>query len=241
MEPVSKSFGYTGVVSVVEDNLQTIRREVEVAAGRTGRDPSGIRIVAVSKTFPAEAVEEAARCGQTRFGENRVQEAQGKIPEVRHAGLEWHLIGHLQSNKVRQAIELFDIVETVDSEKLARRLDRVCGETGRTLRILVQANIGEEEQKAGADLGALEPLIRAVVPLEHLQLRGLMAIPPFFEDPELSRPYFRRLASLRDQMQDRVGIPLPELSMGMSSDFAVAVEEGATIVRIGTAIFGRRG
>lgn len=183
---------------------------------------------------------EAAQLGQALFGENRVQEAESKIPAVQRPGLEWHLIGHLQSNKVRQAVEIFDVVETVDSEKLARRLNRICEEAGKTLRVFIQVNIGEEEQKSGIDIGDVDGLVKSVGSLDHLELRGLMAIPPFGDDPEESRPYFRRLAVLRDQLEARLGVPLPELSMGMSSDFAVAVEEGATIVRIGTGIFGKR-
>ena len=237
---LSKPIGYTEPVSGLESNLARIRREIEAAARRSARDPSSIRVLAVSKTFPAERVVEAAELGQALFGENRVQEAESKIPAVRRPGLEWHLIGHLQSNKVRQAARIFDVIQTVDSQKLAHRLDRICEEQNRKLKVLIQVNIGEEEQKSGIDIGDVEELVRIVTPLEHLELRGFMAIPPLFGDPELSRPYFRRLAALRAQIEARLGLSFPELSMGMSSDFSVAVEEGATIVRIGTGIFGER-
>lgn len=228
-------------MSPLAASLHEIRAAIEAAARRSERDPSEVRILAVSKTFPAHRVEEAARLGQTMFGENRVQEAQGKIPEVHASGLEWHLIGHLQSNKVRQAVTLFDVIQSIDSRKLARRLELACVETGKRMPVLIQANIGEEAQKSGVDLGGLDELAEYVASLEHLQLRGLMAIPPFFEDPERSRPYFRRLEELRRKIEDRHAISLPELSMGMSSDYVIAVEEGATIVRVGTALFGKRG
>ena len=224
----------------IEANLRRIREQIETAARKAGRDPGEVRLLAVSKTFGAERVEEVVRLGQTLFGENRIQEAQTKIPAVNRPGLEWHLIGHLQSNKVRQAVGLFDVIESVDTEKLARRLDHVCSEEDRTLQVLIQTNIGDEEQKSGVSADALLPLVRVVASLEHLDLRGLMAIPPFFEDPECTRPYFRRLFELRSRVEDRLGLRLPELSMGMSQDFPVAVEEGATIVRVGTALFGRR-
>ncbi len=221
-------------------NLEEVRGQVDAAAQRSGRKPKDIRILAVSKSFPAEAVVEVARCGQRLFGESRVQEAGDKIPAVAQPGIEWHLVGHLQSNKVRQAVELFDVVQSLDSEKLARRLNRVCADMGKSLSVFVQVNIGGEFRKHGIDPGEAESLVSQVDRLEHLNLCGLMTIPPYDEDPERSRPYFRRLADLRDWIDRRRDRPLDHLSMGMSGDFAVAIEEGATMIRVGTAIFGAR-
>lgn len=213
---------------------------MEAAARRSGRDPEDIQILAVSKSFPAEAVVEVARCGHRLFGESRVQEAAEKISAVIQPGLEWHLVGHLQSNKVRQAAELFDVVQSLDSERLARRLNRVCGEIGKRVSVFVQVNIGEESQKYGVDPEQTELLVDLVDQLDFLDLCGLMTIPPWDQDPERSRPYFRRLAAMRDRISRQRSRPLDQLSMGMSGDFTVAIEEGATLIRIGTAIFGGR-
>jgi pyridoxal phosphate enzyme (YggS family) len=199
-----------------------------------------VRLLAVSKTFPAEAVDAAAAAGQRLFGENRVQEAAEKIPRVANPGLEWHLIGHLQSNKARRAVELFDVVETVDSERIARSLDRCAAELGKVLPVLLEVNIGEEAQKSGVAVNDVVSLVHCVDNLPHLKLTGLMAIPPFDENPEASRPYFRRLAGLVREAESSLGRALPHLSMGMSHDFQAAVEEGATIVRVGTGVFGVR-
>ena len=208
------------------------------AALRSGRDPASVRLVAVTKTFPVETVQAAYGCGLRDFGENRVQEFQQKIPRLHTPEAAFHLIGHLQSNKVRPAIA-FDWIETVDSERLARRLSRAASESGKVLSVLIEVKLGEEETKTGISENRLRELVAAVTPLPGLALRGLMTMPPYTEDPEGAKPFFRRLRELRDCL--RVEFPdLRELSMGMSRDFRSAIEEGATIVRIGTALFGPR-
>lgn len=222
-------------------NLEHVRAQLAAAAHSAGRDPSEVRLLAVTKTFPVDVVREAVKAGQMLFGENRVQEAQLKIPELQDKNLEWHLIGHLQSNKARAAVELFDVIETIDSEKIARRVDRICGELDRRMPVLIEVNIGEEPQKEGVAPAQVKALARLIDGLPQLELRGLMALPPFSDDPEHSRPYFRRLADLLKELNDGRPCPLTELSMGMSSDFVVAIEEGATLVRVGTSIFGERG
>jgi len=230
---------YLKVVSQIQENLRRVQAEVVDACRSCGRNPTEVRLVAVSKTFPPEGVIEAADAGQIDFGENRVQEARDKVPGVGRPGLRWHLIGHLQSNKVRQAVELFDLVQTVDSSRIALRLDRVCGELGKVMPVLVEVNIAEEPQKAGVQPSEVKELLDLMGTLENLDPVGLMAIPPFSDVPEDSRPHFRRMAGLWAQLKAQVP-NLKELSMGMSSDFRIAIEEGATIVRVGTAIFGHR-
>lgn len=193
-----------------------------------------VTLVAVSKTHPSEAVRDALSAGQMIFGENKVQEGEWKRPEV-GAG-EWHLIGHLQSNKARKAIKIFDVIETVDSVDLAQRLDRICGEENRDrLGVFVQVDLGGEDSKSGADVADVPNIIAAISESAHLELKGLMTVPPFFENAEDARPFFARLRSLRDEFAPGTG-----LSMGMSHDMDVAIEEGATHVRVGTAIFGTR-
>lgn len=221
-------------------NLERVLARIGDAATRVGRNPEDVRLVAVSKTFPPAKIRAVAEFGHRRFGENRVQEAKEKIPQLEDLDLEWHLVGPLQSNKAKPAVELFDVIQSVDRLKLAARLDRYAGERGLRLPVLIEVNVGEEPQKAGVVPAELEPLARSVLELPNLELRGLMAIPPFLEDPESVRPYFRKLRELRDELEQRLEVALPDLSMGMSSDFEVAVEEGATIVRVGTAIFGER-
>jgi len=204
---------------------------MERAAARSRRDPHSITLVAVTKVFPASAIREAYEAGIVDFGENYVQEFESKEPEVRDLhGARFHLIGHLQSNKARRAFELFQVIETVDSTKLARRLN----ETARPLDILLEVKLAPEEAKSGADPSELPALIESVRASENLRLLGLMTVPPWTEDGEQSRPYFRRLAELASKYG------LPHLSMGMSHDFEVAIEEGATLIRIGTALFGKR-
>ncbi len=220
--------------------LEAVRRRIGEAARRAGRDPGGVRLVAVGKTWPAPVVARAVRAGVTDLGENRVQEAAAKKPEIPPA--RWHMIGPLQSNKARLALETFDVIQTIDRPRIAERLGRLL-ETdwpGRRLPVLLEINVGGEPQKAGALPADAETVARTVLRWSGLELRGLMTVPPFSEDPEASRPFFAELAALRERLQDRLGHPLPELSMGMSHDFEVAIEEGATIVRVGTAIFGRR-
>jgi len=229
------------MVADIADRLAGVRRRVVVAAAECGRGPRSVTLIAVGKTFPAEVVRMAVEAGAVDLGENRVQEAVAKKPEV--PGAKWHLIGPLQRNKTRAALEVFDIVHTLDRPELADRLQLLLGEhwPDRRLDVLVEVNIGSEPQKAGTlpDKGA--GLVRHAIGCDRLAVRGLMAIPPWQDDPEASRPYFKALRELRDDIQQDVGVALPELSMGMSHDFEVAIAEGATMVRVGTAIFGPRG
>jgi len=221
---------------VLAENIRSVSSRIKAACQRAGRDPSDVNLVAVSKTHPPEIIREAMASGLTVFGENKVQEAESKIAELGRQGLEWHLIGHLQSNKARRAVELFDVIQSVDSTELAQRLDRICGETGRnSLPILVQVDLAGEATKSGIPAAEFPRLIDVIATCKHLSLKGLMMLPPYFDDPEATRPYFRRLRDLRDRL-----MPGGELSMGMSHDFEVAIEEGSTTVRVGTAIFGER-
>lgn len=224
----------------IRANLEKVRGQITETALACGRDPASVDLLAVSKTFGPEVVDVAAAAGQTAFGENRVQEAEGKIPLVKTPEINWHLIGHLQSNKARRAVQLFDVIESVDSEKLARILDRDAAEQGKRLLVFVEVNVGEESQKSGVPPSELLQTLRVVASLDHLELLGLMAIPPWSDDPEMSRPYFRRLAALLDEVNRALAVPLRQLSMGMSHDFKVAIQEGSTLVRVGTAIFGER-
>ena len=211
--------------------FRSVRERIGNAALRAGRDPSAVTLVAVTKVFPASAILEAYDLGLRDFGENYVQEFEGKHPEVAHlAGARFHLIGHLQSNKARRAAELFHAVQTVDTARLARRLD----EAGRPLAILLEVKLSPEQAKSGAAPEDLPALLETARGCAHLRLEGLMTMPPWSEDPEQSRPYFSRLRELAERHR------LPRLSMGMSHDLEVAIEEGATVVRVGTAIFGRR-
>lgn len=223
-------------------NVSRVREQMAEAAARSDRDPASVRLVAVTKTFPAETVQAAYECGLRDFGENRVQEFCEKLPNLHTPDAVSHLIGHLQSNKVRPAMA-FDWIETVDSERLARRLSQAALEAGKTLSVLIEVKLGEEEAKTGVSDAGLPKLVSCVAALPNLALRGLMGMPPWSENPEDSRPYFRRLRELRDRLQQAVftgSVDLKELSMGMTRDFHVAIEEGATIVRIGTALFGPR-
>jgi hypothetical protein len=222
-----------------------ILARIEAAARRAGRDPSGVTLVAVSKTHPAALVGEAAAAGLRDFGENRVQEAEAKAAESKTSapGLRWHLIGNLQANKARRAARLFDLIHSVDSAALVARLERVCGEEGRgSLDVLVQVDLAGEETKSGAPVEELPAVFEALGACVRVRCRGLMVLPPFFEDAEAARPYFQRLRGLRDEWGGRgaFGGGVGELSMGMSHDYEVAVEEGATLVRVGTALFGGR-
>ncbi len=221
------------IAANIAANLERLRADIADEARRAGRDPATVRLMAVSKTFPPAAVREAALAGQRLFGENRVQEAEEKIPVVADPSLEWHLIGHLQSNKVNRAVELFDAIQSLDSPKLAAKVGRAAIERGKSLDVYIQINIGDEPQKYGVSADQLPEMIETVKAHPSLVLRGLMAIPPFDADP---RPHFRRLRQLRDA----AATPMTELSMGMSGDWRAAVQEGSTLIRIGTAIFGRR-
>jgi pyridoxal phosphate enzyme (YggS family) len=212
-------------------NLALVRERIARAADRVRRDPAGITLLAVTKVFPAAVIREAYELGLREFGENYVQEFEGKAPEVADlAGARFHLIGHLQSNKSRRASELFQVIQTVDSPKLARRLQ----EAGRPLDVMLEVKLSEEQAKSGAGPSDLPALIAAVRDCSNLQLLGLMTMPPWSDDPEVSRPYFRQLRELAEQHA------LPQLSMGMSHDLEAAIEEGSTCVRVGTALFGRR-
>jgi pyridoxal phosphate enzyme (YggS family) len=232
-----------GLSARAEDVLGRIVR----AARRAGRAPEDVTLVAVSKTHPAALVREAAAAGLRDFGENRLQEAEGKIAELKDVpGLRWHLIGHLQPNKARRAARLFDLIHSVDSAALVARLERLCAEDGRdVLDVLVQVDLAGEETKSGATEEELSAVFEALSGCVRVRCRGLMTLPPFFEDAERVRPYFRRLRELRDEWGARGAfggvVGAAELSMGMSHDFEVAVEEGATLVRVGTSVFGERG
>ena len=226
-------------------NVAEVRQRIVAAAYRAGRDPSEITLMAVSKTFPAESIREAYQSGLRVFGENRVQEFSGKAPSLADLpGTEWHMIGHLQSNKATAAAEVFTAVDSLDSLKLAEKLNAEAGKLGKKLSALVEINVGGETAKSGLapHCGELEELVTAAPRLEHLDFRGLMTIPPFAEEVEQARPYFRRLRALRDQIAGRhlPAIRMDTLSMGMSHDFEIAIEEGSTCVRVGTAIFGER-
>ena len=226
----------------IATNLEAVRRRIHAAAQRAGRQPSDITLVAVSKTFTADDVRRAANAGVRIFGENRVQEGLQKIDALADLQLEWHLIGHLQSNKARRAAAVFDCIHSVDGLDLIDRLDRGAADAGRRPRVLIQVDLAHEATKHGADAPAVEALARQALERPHLDLRGLMIVPPLPDEAEASRPWFRALRELRDTLVAR-GIPadrLRELSMGMSDDFEVAIEEGATLVRVGSAIFGRR-
>jgi len=233
--------------SAIAVNLARVRERIARAAEHAGRDPAEITLVAVSKTFPAAAIREAYAAGVRHFGENRVQEWEAKHPLVADLAATWHLVGHLQTNKARRAARLFHTVDSLDSWKLAQKLDAAVAELAASgprrevvLPVLIEVRLAPEETKHGVEPEELPALAEAVLGLRHLELRGLMCIPPLLVDPEQVRPYFRRLRTLRDDLQQRLGRPLPELSMGMSHDFEVAIQEGATQVRLGTAIFGAR-
>ena len=222
--------------------LAQVRAQIDAAAIKCGRSPHEVTLIAISKTHPASLVREAIELGATDIGENRVQEAEQKINEVGRRAARWHLVGHLQANKARRAVHLFDVIHSLDSVELARRLDRFCDKESRDLSVLIQVDLGHEETKSGIDETELPQLIEGLSELKHLRLAGLMTLPPFFDDPEQARPFFRRLRELRDDLAARgaFGDQKGELSMGMTNDFEVAIEEGATMVRVGTAIFGNR-
>ncbi len=242
----------------IAGNIAQIRQRMAAAALRAGRRPEEIALMAVSKTMPGDRIREAFEAGQRLFGENRVQEFQAKHAELSAASpmvasvavckvfdierARFHLIGHLQSNKAAKAAELFHAVDSVDSLRLAERIDAAAANLGKTLFILIEINIGGEAAKSGVEPGSAElvRLLEAAPRLPNLEIRGLMTVPPFTEDPEGSRPYFRRLRELRDRLAIETKLELPELSMGMSHDYEVAIEEGSTCVRVGTAIFGAR-
>jgi PLP dependent protein len=230
-------------VNNIGQNLQWIKERMTIAADSCGRSPDDILLLAISKTFPIEAVAQAVEAGLRHFGENRVQEAEAKILHFHQiVKLEWHLVGHLQSNKAKRAAELFDVIHSVDNAKLAAKLDQACGELRKSLSILLQVDLGKEVTKFGADVNQVREIVAAVSHLKNIRLDGLMTIPPFFENPDDSRPFFVQLREMRDTLEsDQPGcLGKKHLSMGMSHDFEAAIQEGATIVRIGTAVFGSR-
>jgi len=228
-------------MSGIAERLTEVRQRVVKAAIAAGRDPSMITLIAVGKTFSAEIVGEAVVAGAADLGENRVQEAVAKRPLVPPA--RWHLIGPLQRNKAKAAIATFDVIHTLDRPELADRLQALLHEhrPEHRMEVLLEINVGCEPQKAGALPDEAEDLLLHALTCDRLVVRGLMAIPPWGDDPEASRPHFRALCELRDELQQKVEVSLPDLSMGMSHDFEIAIAEGATMVRVGTAIFGRRG
>ncbi len=226
-------------MTALSDRLQAIRDRITAAAQRCGRDPASVELLAVSKTFPVEAIREALDAGQLLFGENKVQEILLKAPQL-PANLHWHLIGHLQSNKVRKVLPHVKSIHSIGSLDLARDVDRIAAELGLFPQVYIEVNLAAESSKHGFSADQLRASLEALYSLKRLEIQGLMCIPPFDADPTLSRPYFTRLRELRDELAQSGGAPLPRLSMGMSHDFEIAIEEGATIVRVGSAIFGNR-
>ncbi|MFY9611708.1 MAG: YggS family pyridoxal phosphate-dependent enzyme [Blastocatellia bacterium] len=226
----------------IRDRLARVREEIAGAAHRAGRSAKDITLIAVSKTFDSDTVQRAVDAGALDLGENRVQEAATKVGVIKASNLRWHLIGHLQSNKARQAVSIFDVIHTIDSRDLVERLDRIAVELDRWPAVLVQVDLAGEPTKSGATESELPAIVEALDSASHLDFRGLMTLPPFFDSPELARSYFRRLREILDGLNRArtTERKLSELSMGMSHDFVVAIEEGATMVRVGNAIFGAR-
>jgi pyridoxal phosphate enzyme (YggS family) len=226
----------------ISARLSAVRAQIAAAARRSNRAPEDVKLVVVSKTHPPDIISLAIAAGVSDLGENRIQEAEDKIAVVGRNAARWHLIGHLQSNKARRAVSLFDLIHSVDSAELARRLERMCVDEDREqLPVLVQLNLAGEASKSGISSGELPRLAEVIASCSHLRLTGLMTVPPFLAETEKVRPIFRRLRELRDELKSQGMFAGPgELSMGMTHDFPVAIEEGATIVRIGTAIFGER-
>ncbi|MBU0665546.1 MAG: YggS family pyridoxal phosphate-dependent enzyme [Proteobacteria bacterium] len=227
---------------MIDHNLQDIRKNISTAALQCGRDPATIRLVAVSKKFPASDIKKAIEAGQFLFGESYIQEAAQKKTEIGDAA-SFHFIGHLQSNKAKLAAQIFQMIETVDRYKLAATLDKELKLQGKTLDVLIQVNIGQEPQKSGVLLQDAEELFKQLIPLSNLKIRGLMTIPPYHDNPEHTRPHFQALRMLAEELKEKgyfFDNNHVELSMGMSSDYTIAIEEGATLIRIGTALFGHR-
>lgn len=226
----------------IRERLALVRQRIARAAQRAGRQAKNVTLIAVSKTFDSVIVRQAIDAGARDLGENRVQEAVSKIEQVGRANIRWHLIGHLQSNKAQQAVETFDVIHTVDSRRLVERLDRYAGEAKRRPVVLLQVDLAREPTKSGADEAELPAIVEALDSAHNLDFKGLMVLPPFFDSPEQTRGYFRRLRELLESFNSNRAPErrLTELSMGMSHDFEVAIEEGSTMVRVGTAIFGER-
>lgn len=229
-------------MSSIARNVESVRGRIHSACSRCGRDPSSVLLIGVTKTVPAPVIREGVAAGLSVLGENYIQEARSKMEVLSDLAVAWHFIGHLQSNKARVAVEAFDWIHTVDRESLARELDRQAHRQGRRVPVLLQVNVGEEVSKNGARIEELEGLFTLLAALDGLAVRGLMALPPYEENPELVRPHFREMRELLDRLRQKASRSeeLTELSMGMSHDFEVAIEEGATMVRVGTALFGSR-
>ena len=223
----------------IAENLQRVRQQMAQAALKAGRPVEEIELVAITKTHPAEKVREAIEAGQTLLGESRVQEARRKIPEL-PSNVRWHFVGHLQKNKVRHALPLFEIIHSVDSLALAEEINRIAQEEGLHPRVLLEVNVAGEGSKFGFAPGMLREQMEPLLALPRLSILGLMTIPPLAEEAEASRKYFAQLRALRDRLQNEFRVDLARLSMGMTDDFPIAIEEGATLVRVGTAIFGER-
>ena len=223
----------------IRHNLESILQQIAEAASRSGRSGESVQLLAVSKTYPSEIIQQAFDAGQIHFGENRVQEALDKIPQL-PSEIQWHLIGHLQKNKIRKILPDCACIHSVDSIKLADAINRISGDLNLTAKIYLQINIAQDEAKFGFSPAEIQPSLDQLQKMEHLQIEGLMTIPEFTDDLEITRSHFSGLRELRDNLSESSGLALPGLSMGMSHDFTVAIEEGATIVRVGSAIFGKR-
>ncbi|OQY14160.1 MAG: YggS family pyridoxal phosphate enzyme [Desulfobacteraceae bacterium 4572_187] len=226
----------------MKNKLQSVMDRIKKAAVSSGRNPETVRLVAVSKTIPSETVRKAIDAGAEILGENYIQEARTKFNDLSSYPVSWHFIGHLQTNKAKYAVRIFDLIHSVDSFKLALELDKQAKKTGKIQHVLIQVNISDESSKSGISLQDTLKLVKEISVLNNLAIKGLMTMPPFFNAPEKVRPFFKNLRSLRDQIskEDIDNVAIDELSMGMTGDFEVAIEEGATLVRIGTAIFGER-
>jgi pyridoxal phosphate enzyme (YggS family) len=229
--------------SVILENIKNIYRKISSAAIRSGRNPFDVKLIAVTKTVDIEMIKEAVSFGLRTLGESRVQEAQKKIADCRtqcaDCDIEWHMIGHLQKNKAKIAVGLFEMIQSLDSIELAKELNKHSEKAGKIQRVLIEVKLSEEESKYGVAKESLMDLIKVISEMRNLKLEGLMTIPPFSDNPEMARPYFKKLRELRDQAENK-GYRLPELSMGMTNDYETAILEGATMVRIGTGIFGER-
>ena len=226
-------------MGTIEQNLERVRQKIAEAAQKAHRSQGDVQLIAISKTHPAESVRAAHQAGQTVFGESRVQEARAKIPELPSI-LRWHFVGHLQKNKIRHALPLFELFHSVDSLALAEDINRIAEETGTHPRVLLEINVSGEGSKFGFSPEKLREAMEAMLALPRVTIEGLMTIPPLVPEAEMSRPYFAELRNLRDQLEQEFAMRLAELSMGMTNDFPIAIEEGATMVRVGTAIFGER-
>jgi len=225
---------------MIRDNIEVVLRNIDAIIKKSGRAEGEVKLIAVSKTFGRDAVLAAIDADIKEFGENRIQEAKDKIESIDSA-VRWHFIGHLQSNKANIAAQLFDVIHSVDSAKLARQLDKYSGMLGKTLEVLLQVNIGNESQKSGVDPVDAQGVAEEIIKFENIKLTGLMAIPPYSLDKEVTREHYRRLRELKDSINNKLGeVKLTELSMGMSNDFDLAIMEGATYIRVGSAIFGER-